>query len=115
MQEPKVGEFAAVEMFDLWRDIPCGLDLPHEVYAIVEAPNGSTNKYRFDCEAGFFRLDRVLYCALYYLGDYGIIGRSWALDGDPLDISVVTAKPTFTGCVMTARPIGVLTTEDEKG
>jgi inorganic pyrophosphatase len=56
-----------------------------------------------------------LYSALYYLGDYGIIPRSWSLDGEPLDILVLTTKPTFTGCVITARPIGVLTTEDENG
>jgi len=102
-------------MFNLWRDIPCGPDPPHRVYAIIEVPNGSTNKYKFDCEGGFFRLDRVLYSALYYLGDYGIIPRTWALDEDPLDILVLTTKPTFTGCVITARPIGVLTTKDEKG
>lgn len=57
----------------------------------------------------------MLYSALYYLGDYGIIPRTWSLDGEPLDILVLTTKPTFTGCVITARPIGVLTTEDENG
>ena len=56
-----------------------------------------------------------MYSALYYLGDYGIIPRSWSLDGEPLDILVLTTKPTFTGCVIIARPIGVLTTEDENG
>jgi inorganic pyrophosphatase len=105
----------AVEMVNLWRDLPCGPDPPREIYAIVEVPNGSTNKYKFDCKNAFFKLDRVLYSALHYLGDYGIIPRSWALDEDPLDILVLTTKPTFTGCVITARPIGVLTTEDEKG
>jgi inorganic pyrophosphatase len=102
-------------LFNLWCDLPCGPDLPHEIYAIVEVPNGSSNKYKFDRENGFFRLDRVLYSALYYLGDYGIIPRSWSLDGEPLDILVLTTKPTFTGSVITARPVGVLTTEDEKG
>jgi len=81
----------------------------------VEVPNGSTNKYKYDCKVGFFKLDRVLYSALYYVGDYGIIPRSWALDGEPLNILVLTSKPTFTGCVVAARPIGVLTTEDENG
>jgi inorganic pyrophosphatase len=100
---------------NLWRDIPCGPDPPHRVYAVVEVPNGSTNKYKYDCKAGFFKLDRALYSSLYYLGDYGIIPRSWSLDGEPLDILVLTTKPTFTGCVITARPIGVLTTEDENG
>jgi inorganic pyrophosphatase len=60
-----------------------------------------------------FKLDRVLYSALYYPGDYGIIPRTWSVDEDPLDILVLTTKPTFPGCVMTVRPIGALTTEDE--
>jgi inorganic pyrophosphatase len=81
----------------------------------VEVPNGSSNKYEFDCENGFFKLDRVLYSALYYPGDYGIIPKTWSADDDPLDILVLTRKPTFTGCVMVVRPIGVLTTEDEHG
>ena len=102
-------------LFNLWRDLSGGPDPPYKIYAIIEVPNGSTNKYKFDCEAGFFKLDRVLYSALYYIGDYGIIPRSWSLDGEPLDILVLTTKPTFTGCVITTRPIGVLTTEDENG
>jgi len=102
-------------LVNLWRDVPCGPNPPGEVYAIIEVPNGSTNKYKYDCKTGFFKLDRVLYSALYYLGDYGIIPRSWALDGEPLNILVLTTKPTFTGCIVATRPIGVLTTEDEGG
>ncbi|MEM3429661.1 MAG: inorganic diphosphatase [Candidatus Bathyarchaeia archaeon] len=102
-------------MGNLWRDLPSGPEPPHKVYAIIEVPNGCSNKYEFDCETGVFKLDRVLYSALYYPGDYGIIPRTWSVDGDPLDILVLTTKPTFTGCVMVARPIGVLTTEDENG
>jgi inorganic pyrophosphatase len=108
----KVG---VVKMTNLWQDLPAGPDPPHEIYAIIEVPKGSTNKYKFDCQSGFFKLDRVLYSSLYYLGDYGIIARTWALDEDALDILVLTTNPTFTGCVITARPIGVLTTVDEKG
>ena len=102
-------------MGNLWRDLPPGPDPPRRVYTIVEVPNGCSNKYEFDHETGVFKLDRVLYSALFYPGDYGIIPRTWTIDGDPLDILVLTTKPTFTGCVMVARPVGVLTTEDEKG
>ncbi|RLI43209.1 inorganic pyrophosphatase, partial [Candidatus Bathyarchaeota archaeon] len=94
-------------MTNLWRDLPTGPDPPHKVYTIVEVPNGCSNKYEFDCETGIFKLDRVLYSALYYPGDYGIIPRTWSIDEDPLDILVLTTKPTFPGCVMIARPIGV--------
>lgn len=102
-------------MTNLWRDLPPGPDPPKEVYMIVEVPNGVSNKYEYDIKLGFFKLDRVLYSALFFPGDYGIIPQTWYIDNDPLDILVLTTKPTFTGCVLTARPIGVLTMEDEKG
>lgn len=102
-------------MTNLWRDLSSGPDVPRRVYTIVEVPNGCSNKYEFDYETGVLRLDRVLYSALYYPGDYGIIPRTWSIDDDPLDILVLTTKPTFPGCVMVVRPVGVLTTEDESG
>ena len=102
-------------MTNLWRELPPGPNPPSHVYTIVEVPNGCSNKYEFDWKTGVFKLDRVLYSALYYPGDYGIIPRTWSVDEDPLDILVLTTKPTFTGCVMVVRPIGVLTTEDEHG
>ncbi len=102
-------------MINLWKDLQPGPNPPSRVYTIVEVPNGSSNKYELDCETGVFKLDRVLYSSLYYPGDYGIIPRTWSADGDPLDILVLTTKPTFPGCVMVVRPIGALTTEDESG
>jgi len=102
-------------MSNLWRDLSPGPDPPRRVYTIVEVPNGCSNKYEFDHKTGVFKLDRVLYSALFYPGDYGIIPRTWSIDEDPLDILVLTTKPTFTGCVLVARPVGVLTTEDENG
>lgn len=106
---------AVRRMVNLWSDLPPDPDPPRRVYTVVEVPNGCINKYEFDCETGIFKLDRVLYSALHYPGDYGIIPRTWSIDEDPLDILVLTTKPTFPGCVMTVRPIGVLTTEDESG
>lgn len=102
-------------MVNMWKDLQPGPNPPSRVYTIVEVPNGSSNKYELDCETGVFKLDRVLYSSLYYPGDYGIVPRTWSADGDPLDILVLTTKPTFPGCVMVTRPIGVLTTEDESG
>jgi inorganic pyrophosphatase len=102
-------------MPNLWKDLHPGPSPPDRVYTIVEVPNGSSNKYELDCETGVIKLDRVLYSSLYYPGDYGIIPRTWSADGDPLDILVLTTKPTFPGCVMVTRPIGALTTEDESG
>ncbi len=102
-------------MVNLWKDLPSGPNPPSRVYTVVEVPNGSSNKYEFDCETGTIRLDRVLYSSLYYPGDYGIIPKTWSDDGDPLDILVLTTKPTFPGCVMVVRPVGVLITEDENG
>ncbi|MCG0313701.1 MAG: inorganic diphosphatase, partial [Calditerricola sp.] len=69
------------------------------VDAFIEIPAGSQNKYEYDKEAGVFRLDRVLYSPMHYPADYGYLKGTLALDGDPLDILVLTTFPTFPGCV----------------
>ena len=81
----------------------------------VEIPSGSRNKYEYDHARHRFVLDRVLYSSVHYPCDYGFIEGSMADDGDPLDVLVVIAEPTFPGCVVRARPIGVLDMSDEKG
>jgi inorganic pyrophosphatase len=78
------------------------------VTAVIEIPRGSRNKYELDKASGYYRLDRVLYSAVHYPGDYGFIPRTLHEDGDPLDIIVVLDEPTFTGCQIDARPVGVL-------
>ncbi len=95
--------------------IPTGKDAPEEVNVVVEIPRGSSNKYEFDEELGIFRLDRVLYSPLYYPCEYGFIPGTLFEDGDPLDILILSTQPTFTGCVMVARPVGVLKMADDKG
>jgi inorganic pyrophosphatase len=102
-------------MNNFWTDLPIGPNPPSRIYVIVEVPCGSSNKYEYDFEKGFFRLDRVLHSAVYYPGDYGLIPQTWSGDNEPLDILVSTTRPTFTGCVIVVRPIGVLKMEDEKG
>ncbi|MDX1386333.1 MAG: inorganic diphosphatase [bacterium] len=81
----------------------------------VEIPKGCRNKYEFDHEKGFIRLDRMLFSSVHYPADYGFIPETLALDGDPLDALVLVWEPTFPGCVITAKPIGLFRMRDEKG
>ncbi|CAM3805169.1 inorganic diphosphatase [Alicyclobacillus pomorum] len=85
------------------------------VDAFIEIPKGSQNKYEFDKEAGVFRLDRVLYSPMHYPTEYGYIQNTLAEDGDPLDVLVLTSFPTFPGCVIETRVVGVLVMSDDKG
>ena len=95
-------------MIHPWRDIPPGPHPPELVTAVIEIPRGSRNKYELDKETGMLKLDRVLYSAVHYPGDYGFIPRTLHEDGDPMDILVRINEPTFPGCLIDARPIGVL-------
>jgi inorganic pyrophosphatase len=88
---------------------------PDLVEVVVEIPRGSRNKYELDKERGIIVLDRVLYSSVHYPTDYGFIAGTLALDGDALDALVVVDEPTFPGCHIIARPIGVLDMRDEKG
>ena len=85
------------------------------IEVVVEIPSGSRNKYEYDHARHRFVLDRVLYSSVHYPCDYGFIEGSMGEDGDPLDVLVVIAEPTFPGCVVRVRPIGVLDMADEKG
>jgi inorganic pyrophosphatase len=82
---------------------------------VIEIPRGSRNKYEYDHVAGVMRLDRRLFSATVYPADYGFVPDTLADDGDPLDVLVLLEDPTFPGCWVTARPIGVFWMEDEKG
>jgi inorganic pyrophosphatase len=92
---------------NLWHELAPGPDAPNVIYTIVEIPKGSRNKYEYHKQAGIIVLDRVLYSSLYYPGDYGLIPRTHYDDGDPLDVIVMINEPTFPGCVIATRPIGV--------
>jgi len=85
------------------------------IEVIVEIPSGSRNKYEYDHGRHRFVLDRILYSSVHYPCDYGFIEGSLADDGDPLDVLVVISEPTFPGCVVRARPVGVLDMTDDKG
>ncbi len=96
-----------IRHFNPWHDIPAGASPPESVTAVIEIPTNERNKYELDKELGLFRLDRVLYSAVHYPGDYGFIPRTLGDDGDPLDILVLSTIPMFTGCLVEARPIGL--------
>jgi inorganic pyrophosphatase len=81
----------------------------------VEIPAGSRNKYEWDPEVGGIVLDRRLFTSMTYPADYGYIEGSMGEDGDPLDALVLVGDPTFPGCRIRARAIGVFYMEDEKG
>ena len=81
---------------------------PGLVNVLIEIPAGSKNKYEFDKDLNAFALDRVLYASVQYPFDYGFIPNTLADDGDPLDGMVIMDQPTFPGCVIAARPIGML-------
>lgn len=83
------------------------------VNLVVEIPAGSRNKYEYFSEAGVMALDRVLHSSVRYPFDYGFIPNTLAEDGAPLDAMVIMEEPTFAGCLIQARPIGVLDMNDE--
>src|SRR6476469_909727 len=93
-------------------------DMPDAALAVtvvVEIPRGARNKYEMDHETGRIWLDRRLFSATVYPADYGFVPDTLAEDGDPLDVLVILEDPTFPGCWISARPVGMLWMEDEKG
>jgi inorganic pyrophosphatase len=96
-------------------NVPIGPDAPYSFNTIIEIPKGSTNKYEVDQQTGLLKLDRVLFSPLFYPFDYGYIPQTKYLDGDPLDVLVMLMHPTFPGCMVEAKAIGVLEMRDEKG
>ena len=86
-----------------------------QTVVFVEIPAGSRNKYEFDDELGGIVLDRRLFTAMAYPGDYGFVEGTLGEDGDPLDALVIVSDPTFPGCRIRVRAIGVFHMSDEKG
>jgi inorganic pyrophosphatase len=82
---------------------------------MIEIPTGSRNKYEYDHENHVIRLDRRLFTATAYPADYGFVPDTLSKDGDPLDALVLVADPTFPGCVVRARILGVFFMRDEAG
>ncbi len=93
-------------------NIPAGTSLPTAVNAVVEIPRGRRSKFEVDRVTGLMRLDRYLYSSSHYPGDYGFIPSTLAEDGDNLDILVMVNEPTFSGCLIQARVLGLFKMTD---
>jgi inorganic pyrophosphatase len=93
--------------------LPIGSNAPRLINVVIEIPRDSVNKYEYDKKLHVFRLDRTLFSPVHYPGDYGFIPQTLALDGDPLDVLVLVEAPSFPGCLMEVRPIGVLKMVDQ--
>jgi inorganic pyrophosphatase len=85
-----------------------------EIEVVIEIPKGTRNKYEAD-ENGTIWLDRMLFTSTRYPEDYGYVPGTLAEDGDPVDAMVILDEPTFPGCHMHARPVGVFRMRDEEG
>jgi inorganic pyrophosphatase len=90
-----------------------GPECPELVRMIVEIPKNSANKYEYDGKLGVFRLDRALYSPVHYPGDYGFIPGTMAPDGDPMDVLALVEEPSFPGCLIEVRPVGILNMIDQ--
>jgi inorganic pyrophosphatase len=82
---------------------------------LIEIPKGSRNKYEYDKERKIIKFDRMLFSAMHYPSDYGFIVETLAEDADPLDALVLVSEPTFPGCLIEAKPVGLFRMRDEKG
>lgn len=87
----------------------------YHLTCIVEIPKGGRNKYEYDPELGGIKLDRFLSASVVYPTEYGYIPDTLAPDGDPLDVLVCVSEPTFPGCYILAKAIGLFRMADEKG
>lgn len=97
------------------RSVRTAKKLDITIPVMIEIPKGSRNKYEYDAKLNQIRFDRMLFSAVHYPSDYGFIPDTLALDGDPLDALVLVWEPTFPGCLIEARPVGVFKMFDEKG
>lgn len=93
-----------------------GDDAPNSVNVVIEIPaNGSPVKYEVDKTSGTLFVDRFLGTAMYYPCNYGYVPQTLSLDGDPVDVLVITPAPLLSGSVIKSRPIGMLKMTDESG
>ncbi|HET9839868.1 MAG TPA: inorganic diphosphatase [Candidatus Angelobacter sp.] len=93
--------------------LPIGDNAPDRVNAVIEIPKDSVNKYEYDKKLHVFKLDRTLFSPVHYPGDYGFIPSTLGHDDDPVDVLVLVEAPSFPGCLMEVKPIGVLQMVDQ--
>lgn len=92
-----------------------GKNVPEDINVVIEIPQGSQVKYEVDKDSGALFVDRFLFTPMAYPAAYGFIPNTLAADGDPVDALVLTPDAVVPGCVIRARPIGMLKMEDESG
>ncbi len=95
-----------------WHDVALGEHLPASYTAVIEIPMGSSVKYELDKISGLLKVDRILYSAVYYPANYGLIPQTLAEDDDPLDVLVLCQEPVAPLTLMRARTIGLMTMLD---
>ena len=93
---------------NIWHDMDPSTITPTDFTAVIEIPKGSSCKYELDKQTGIMRLDRVLYTATHYPANYGFIPRTYADDGDPLDVLVLCAEPIYPLTLVQVYPIGAM-------
>ena len=97
-------------------EIPIGINPPHDVNVVIEIPlGGEPIKYELDKASGALFVDRFLYTAMYYPGNYGFIPHTLAEDGDPCDVLIASSRAIVPGSIVSVRPVGVLFMEDDAG
>lgn len=100
-------------MSNIWHDIDPKRITPDDFMAVIEIPKGSKNKYELDKETGMLMLDRILHTSTRYPTNYGFIPRTYADDGDPLDVLVLSSEEISSLTLVRCRPIGMLTMVDD--
>ena len=97
---------------NIWHDINPALITPEVFTTLIEIPKGSKCKYELDKSTGLLRLDRILYTSTHYPANYGFIPRTYADDGDPLDVLVIGMEPIYPMTLIDVYPIGVMRMTD---
>ena len=98
---------------NIWHDISPELIAPECFTAVIEIPKGSKKKYELDKRTGLLRLDRILYTSTHYPESYGFIPRTYADDGDPLDVLVLCSENILPQSLVRCFPIGVISMLDQ--
>lgn len=97
---------------NIWHDIDPHLITPECFTAVIEIPKGSKKKYELDKRTGLLRLDRILYTSTHYPANYGFIPRTYADDGDPLDVLVLCSETLDPSIMVQCYPVGVVRMDD---
>lgn len=99
-------------MGNIWHDVGADRIRPNDFISVIEIEKGSKNKYELDKETGYLILDRILYTSTHYPANYGFIPRTYADDGDPLDVLLLCSEPVIPLTMVRSFPVGVISMVD---